>query len=232
MKTVVLPKDEAVEKAAEQVKELVLENPKAILAFDGSSSTMPLLCKLAEMNEKGEISFQDVSVFLISDYAEAPQGKYLKDPIIEEFVDCTDIYDMNVYYINPMNSLIYDEVIETRGGIDLAILSVGADSRIGFNEPGAEFASVTRVQKLAPATRRELAGDFGGEENVPEKGCTMGIKNIVDAKAQMVLAFGEEKAEPVFNMLYGRNDSRWPAAFLQIPQDVTVYLDEKAASKL
>lgn len=232
MKTVILQKNEAVKAAAEQVKEIIERKPKAVLAVDGGESVRPLLLKLAEMCAEGEISFSDVALFLISDYERAPVGMYLKDPLIEDFIDCTDIYDPNVYYINSLNYQIYDEVIESRGGIDLAVVSPGADSRIGFNEPGTEFLSQTHIQKLAPATRRELAREFGGEENVPENALTMGIKNITDAAEQIVLAFGEEKAEPVFHMLYGRTDSRWPAAFLQIPKNVTVYLDEEAASKL
>lgn len=232
MKTVVLSKDEAAEKAAAQVKELIERKPKAVLALDGSPDTLPLFIKLADMYSEGEISFHDVSIFMISDYEIAPQGKYLKDPVIEEFIDYIDVYDMNVYYINSMNYKIYDEVIEARGGIDLAVLSVGADCRIGFNEPGTEFMSATHIQKLSPATRRELAEDFGGEENVPENGCTMGIKTIFDAREHIVMAFGQEKACSVFDMVYGRNDSRFPAAFLQLPLNVTVYVDAQAAEKL
>ena len=48
----------------------------------------------------------------------------------------------------------------------------------------------------------------------------------------LLLASGESRAEPVFNMLYGRNDSFVPAAFLQIPLNVTVYLDGASAQKL
>ena len=46
------------------------------------------------------------------------------------------------------------------------------------------------------------------------------------------MAFGEEKADAVFKMLYARDDSLVPAAFLQIPANVTVFADKAAASKL
>ncbi len=232
MKTVILPKHDAAEAAAQRVKELLKEKPKAVLAIEGGRDTRELYQRLADMSAEEEISFADASVFLISDYEIAPRGKYLKDPIIDEFIDCVDIDDNNVCYINSLTARIYDEVIEEKGGIDLAIMSVGADSRIGFNEPGTQFMTLTHAQKLTDPTRAELAEEFGGIENVPETGLTMGIKNLTDAREQIVLAFGEEKAEPVFNMIYGRNDSRWPAAFLQIPKNVTVYVDAPAASKL
>ena len=60
----------------------------------------------------------------------------------------------------------------------------------------------------------------------------MGIKTITSARDIAVLAFGEDKAAAVFEMLYARDDSVIPAAFLQIPVNVTVYLDEAASSKL
>ena len=60
----------------------------------------------------------------------------------------------------------------------------------------------------------------------------MGIKTLVSARNILLLASGESRAEPVFNMLYGRNDSFVPAAFLQIPLNVTVYLDGASAQKL
>ena len=49
---------------------------------------------------------------------------------------------------------------------------------------------------------------------------------------RIVPALGEEKAEAAFKMLYARTDSAVPAAFLQLPSRVTVYLDEAAGAKL
>ena len=67
---------------------------------------------------------------------------------------------------------------------------------------------------------------------MPENGFTMGIKALFDAKEHMLLACGDSKAEPIFKMFYGRNDSRYPAAFLQLPSDMEVYMDKEAARKL
>ena len=67
---------------------------------------------------------------------------------------------------------------------------------------------------------------------MPEKAVTMGIKTITDARDIIVLAFGADKAAAVFEMLYARDDSVIPAAFLQIPMNVTVYADAEASSKL
>ena len=42
----------------------------------------------------------------------------------------------------------------------------------------------------------------------------------------------EDKAAAVYQMLYAKTTPYIPAAFLQIPLEVTVLLDEQAASRL
>ena len=232
MKSIIMEKELAAREAAMRVKRILDEKPEAVIGAAGGRSTMELYRILAEMCENKEISFEKASIFLVADFETAPEGKYIKDPFIEEFIDRIDIYDSNVYYINSLNYNIYDEVLEARGGLDLCILGIGDNCHIGFNEPATPFLSVTHKQRLAPATRRQYAEHFGGEENVPENGFTMGIKALFDAKEHMLLAFGESKAEPIFKMFYGRNDSRYPAAFLQLPSDMEVYMDKEAARKL
>ena len=61
---------------------------------------------------------------------------------------------------------------------------------------------------------------------------TLGIRDLTRAKKILLLAFGEEKAAAVFQMLYAKTTSYVPAAYLQIPLEVTVLLDGAAAAKL
>lgn len=232
MKSVVMEKEAAVKQAAAKVKALLEAKPAAVIAAAGGRSTMALYKELADECEKGEISFENASIFLVADFDSAPEDLYIKDSFIEEFIDRIDIYDMNVYYINSLNYQIYSEVIEAKGGLDMCILGIGDNCHIGFNEPGTQFSTGCRRQKLTDTTREQYSWMFGGAEQVPEYAYTMGIKDIYEAREHMVLAFGAEKAESVFKMFYGRNDSRYPAAFLQLPRDVEVYLDPAAAAKL
>lgn len=109
--------------------------------------------------------------------------------------------------------------------IALCVLGLGYKGQIGFNEVATPFDSRVHTQKLTESTLSQ----FG---NLAEHGVTLGIKDITDAKNIIVVAFGEEKSDAVFGMLYGRDDSTVPAAFLQVPPNVTCYLDSDAASKL
>ena len=58
------------------------------------------------------------------------------------------------------------------------------------------------------------------------------IVNALGADKIEAEAFGAAKAAAVFQMLYAKTTSYIPAAYLQIPPEVTVILDDAAAARL
>ena len=138
------------------------------------------------------------------------------------------IPEENCFWLTEENAGRCDEAIRRCGGLDLAVLGLGVNAHIGYNEPGTQFSTGCRVQKLTGKTKQQLAWLFPDGASVPEKAVTMGIRTLTQAKEILVLAVGEEKAKAVFDMLYARDDSVIPAAFLQIPANVTVCADPAA----
>lgn len=114
----------------------------------------------------------------------------------------------------------------------MQILGIGTNAHIGFNEPGTSFLQETHVEKLTEATINANKRYFKSEEDVPKYAFSMGIKSILSAKKILLMAFGENKAEAVYNMLNGPITEKVPASILQTHNDVTVIIDEAAASKL
>ncbi len=88
----------------------------------------------------------------------------------------------------------YEQLIRRAGGIDLQVLGIGRTGHIGFNEPGSTRHSRTRLVTLDPVTRRDAAGSFFGEDNVPHQALTMGVGTILEARKIVIMAFGEHKA--------------------------------------
>jgi glucosamine-6-phosphate deaminase len=126
----------------------------------------------------------------------------------------------------------YEQLIRQHGGIDLQVLGIGRTGHVGFNEPGATRHSRTRLVPLDPITRRDSAGSFGGEANVPLRAVTMGVGTILEAKRVVLLAFGEHKAGVVARALEGEVTDTLPASFLQTHPDATAVLDRAAAAEL
>ncbi|MBI5726138.1 MAG: glucosamine-6-phosphate deaminase [Planctomycetes bacterium] len=126
----------------------------------------------------------------------------------------------------------YEENIRRCGGIDFQILGIGRTGHIGFNEPGSGRESRTRLVYLDAVTRKDAAGDFFGEENVPAQAISMGVGSILEGREIALLAFGEHKAPIVQRAIEGEISSSVAATFLQSHPACTFYLDEAAAACL
>ena len=60
----------------------------------------------------------------------------------------------------------------------------------------------------------------------------MGIANIMSAKEIVIMAFGENKADAIKKMVEGPVTEDVPASVLQNHSNVTLIIDDAAASKL
>src|SRR5690606_3893890 len=68
--------------------------------------------------------------------------------------------------------------------------------------------------------------------NVPTKAITMGIGTIFKARAIVLMAWNQKKAEIVKKAVEGELSSDVPATYLQLSDSVEFVLDEDAASML
>ena len=232
MKTIICEKNEAVEKAAELVAEVLRAKPDAVLALSCGETMVPLWARLAALCSEGSLSLRDARIFCVTEFCDVPEEKSCRFALTRGLIETTDAQSENCFFPDPEAPEKSDARIEALGGIDLAILGLGEDCHIGYNEPGTLFDTLTHVQKLTDRTRRQLLGRGFSEEELPGYAVTLGIRDLTRAKKILLLAFGEEKAAAVFQMLYAKTTSYVPAAYLQIPLEVTVLLDGAAAAKL
>jgi glucosamine-6-phosphate deaminase len=112
------------------------------------------------------------------------------------------------------------------GGIDLAIVGLGANGHIGMNEPGATAEMGTRVVTLAPTTA-ENARRYGASVT-PTWGITVGIAELMAARAVWVLVTGSHKTDILKRTLHGAVDSEVPATFLTEHSACTFFVDQAA----
>lgn len=124
------------------------------------------------------------------------------------------------------------EKILAENPIDLQILGIGTNGHIGFNEPGSTFDSLTRKVELTPETIEANARFFESKEEVPTHAYSMGIGSILKSKKIVLFAYGENKAEAVRRLFEEEANEDLPASALKNHPDVTIVIDEKAASKL
>ena len=69
-------------------------------------------------------------------------------------------------------------------------------------------------------------------DDVPRHCLTQGLGTISDARELVLLAFGEAKAEAVAGAVEGPVSASLPGSVIQLHPEVTVLVDEAAASRL
>jgi glucosamine-6-phosphate deaminase len=126
----------------------------------------------------------------------------------------------------------YEDTIRKFNGIDLQLLGLGRDGHIGFNEPLSALRSRTRVKALAPATIKQNASLFGGEEQVPRRAITMGVGTILECRRCVLLAVGGHKADVIARAVEGPITAMVSATALQLHPRCTVVVDEAAGANL
>lgn len=123
-----------------------------------------------------------------------------------------------------------DAAIEAAGGLDLAILGLGANGHVGMNEPGTPAGAPTRPVDLAPSTI-EAARGYGADPP-PTRGVTLGLGPLLAAREVWLLARGGSKAAILARAVDGPATERCPASLLRIHPRLRVIADEPAVSDL
>jgi glucosamine-6-phosphate deaminase len=123
----------------------------------------------------------------------------------------------------------FDRDLEERGGLDVAVLGLGANGHVGFNEPPSDRDAPSRAIDLSSATIEANARYWGGAAEVPSRAVTMGMAQLLSARAVVLVVSGEDKRAVVHRALEGRVEPSVPASFLQTAGgDVTVIVDRAA----
>jgi glucosamine-6-phosphate deaminase len=123
----------------------------------------------------------------------------------------------------------FDRTIQERGGLDLAILGLGTNGHLGFNEPPSGRDAPTRVVRLSPATIEANARYWGDVADVPPMAVTMGLRQLSAARTILLVASGHAKRAILRAALEGPVGPEVPASFLQVtPAHVTAVVDRDA----
>lgn len=229
-------KDAAAEVAARIIAGLLRDKPGAVIGLATGSTPLPLYKRLIEM----KLDWSEATTFNLDEYiglpSEHPQSYH--SFMWENLFRHTNIRKEHVHIPDgntkdiPRFCKEYEENIQNAGGIDLQVLGIGTDGHIGFNEPTSSLASRTRIKTLTQQTIADNARFFGSAEQVPRHVITMGIGTIMEARQNLLLAFGESKAHAVAEAVEGPVTSINPASILQMHPVAKMCLDEGAASQL
>ena len=223
-----------------KIQERQREGKFCTLAVGTGASLRPLFAELVDRYKNQGISFRNVVLFNLYEYYPLSEGAGSSFAQLDKlFLSAIDIDRQNVFTMDghiAQDSVLehcrlYEQRIQTFGGIDIAIMGVGREGNIGMNEPGSQPSSITRLILLDNTSSSEAAHNLGVDK-LPPCSITMGIGTILNARKVYLLAWGEGKADIVKKAVEDKANDSVPASFLQLHNNAVVCTDLAAAAHL
>lgn len=223
----------------------LLRKPTTVFGFATGSTPIPMYRQLVRWYEEGVLDFSYAHSFNLDEYcglpADHPQSYHYF--MRENLFGGINMPAAHIHVPNgnpkqqddagwAAEGEAYDMAIAEAGGIDIQLLSIGANGHIGFNEPDEVFIRDTHRIKLTQATIDSNVRFFDSEDEMPKTALTMGIGSIMRAREIVMVITGPNKADIVHQMMHSEINPKIPATILHAHPNVRVLLDEAAASKL
>lgn len=219
--------------AARHAAELLAHKPDAAIALPTGNTPVGLYRRLAELHAAGRFSCPQARFFNLDEFVglspEDPRsyGAFLWQHVFRPL----NVAPGQVRLLRGTAPDLaaecrrFDQAIAQAGGLDLAILGLGSNGHIAFNEPGSDWNAATREVVLTEATRRGQSPSFAREADVPCRALTMGLRTLREARAILLLISGSGKAEAIAAMLRSKPDKNWPVTAILDHPNLTILAD-------
>jgi len=222
---------------ADRLRAMLEARRRARVIFAAAASQRDFLDALSQVDG---IEWSRVDAFHLDEYVGLPQGdprsfgQWLQDHIWSR---------VNPGRIELLDGGNPDPEAECRrygalledGGIDLALIGIGENGHLAFNDPHvADFDDPLTVKTVAidETSRRQQVRDGAFErlEDVPRVAMTVTMSAILASRAISVVVPGQQKAEAVRRTLDGPIETACPASALRRHPDAVLFVDAPAFS--
>lgn len=227
-------------RAADRVADVITAFPDAAITVPTGSTPAGMYEELVRRINSGELDVSKTQIFCLDDYlGKTPEDDAsLTKLLIRDFLEPANIPMENVHLIPTVTddphaaADEYEAAIAAAGGLKLAVIGLGLNGHVAFNEPGSGPDTRTRVVDLTRESRDQNAAYYEGAE-IPEHAITMGIGTILDAENIVMIVSGEAKAEIVGEMVNGPMTDELPASWIgQAGERAELIVDQAAAAKI
>lgn len=221
-------------RAARVLKDRIAQDGKARIVLSTGASQFDTLEALIGM----DVPWEKVDMFHLDEYVRlsanhpASFRKYLQ----ERFVNRVQLKSVNFVDGEGDIGRHIEELTENirQEPIDLALIGIGENAHIAFNDPPADFETREAfiVVDLDDACKRQQVreGWFPSVEDVPKQAISMTVHQIMQSRVVISCVPYKVKAKAIQQTLE-REISPWiPSTILKSHPDWTLFLDEESAS--
>jgi len=226
--------EEMAASCAEFICGYINANPGKLLCFAAGDTPLAILKKLLGIQEAGKVDLSSMYYAGLDEWVGLgyeDKGS-CKQVMADNFYIPAKIPDEKICVFN--GKAAPDEetravlnFIKDKGGIGLAMLGIGMNGHIGFNEPGTS-GDFEGGQVLLSESSRTVGQKYFDKAQDLKYGVTLGIKTLTAAKKIILIANGEKKADIVAHSLKAENNPALPVSYLTNHSDYHVFLDKTA----
>jgi glucosamine-6-phosphate isomerase len=217
----------------------VTQRPKSLLCFASGSTPTGTLSELVEMVNEKKINFSRCNFVGLDEWVgmDKDDDGSCQQYVYSHFFDPAQIEPRQITFFNAKADNLkeeckkVDDFIFAQGGIDLVLVGVGLNGHIGLNEPGTSPSLYCHVVDLEESTKKS-AQKYFSQPRILDKGITLGVQHILNAKTVVVIANDVKKAEIIQKIIEGEVTPSVPGSILQRHPNCHFFLDKQAASKL
>lgn len=223
---------------ASALRETIATNGRVTVAFAAAPSQNETLAALAA--EPG-IAWDRVTAYHLDEYAgasaDAPFSfrRYLREHLFHRVTPAM-FHAIRGEAEDPAAECERYAALLPAGGFDAALLGIGENGHLAFNDPPCDFAdpSPVRLVALAESCREQQVHDgaFAKLADVPTHAFTLTVPVLMAARRVFVMVPGQTKAEAVAATIEGPLSHECPASILRTHPRAALFLDAESASQL
>ena len=221
--------------AAARVAEVIDARPDALLLAPTGDTPMGCYGELARLRREGTLDTSRLRVAQLDEYRDTDRSNppslygWMDRALLEPLgIDPTRVIRFSADDPDPDRACReYDARIEAAGGIDLAMLGLGLNGHLGFNEPPSDADAPTREVLLTPESVESNRAYWDGA-SVPERALTAGMTTILSARRVLLIVSGSRKAPVLDRVLRSTPDPGLPASHLHAHASALALADRAA----
>lgn len=222
--------------AAARILDVIAAKPDAALLLATGETPTGAYRELAEQVGRNGLDCSRLRVVQLDEYLdlEPDDRRSLYGWMARAVIDPLDIPAAHVIRLGgdgvaPEAAIpAYEAAVRGAGGIDLAVLGLGPNGHLGFNEPPAAADAPTRIVTLSSESVASNARYWGGTDAVPRRAITAGMAVILAARQTLLLVSGAPKRDVLRRTVEGPTTADVPVSWLQGIENATVLADRAA----
>ena len=221
-------------RAAGWIADAIRRRPDLSLLVATGASPMATYAELAGLHARGALDTSALRPVQLDEYLGLAPGdpRSLAGWMERSFsaplgIEAERVIQLDLADDPELGCAMFARAVRAAGGIDLAVLGLGPNGHLGFNEPPSPADAPTRVVELTPESIVSNE-TYWGAGNVPVRAATAGMDLIMAARRVLLIVEGERKREILARTLDDPPTPLVPASLLQRHPDVTVLCDRAA----